>query len=99
MAAIAIARTTVLAFSNNNYKSVVRGNAFLKAMPLITAELLKHKRRRKNTYFIGVIGMHGTLTIKEDAPLPHRKTCDSLDWDSYERVCTTEGVLPLAPKH
>jgi hypothetical protein len=53
MAAIAIARTTVLAFSNNSYKSVVRSNAFSKAMPLITAELLKHKRRRTNTYLIG----------------------------------------------
>ena len=99
MAAIALARTTVLAFSNNNYKSEVRGNAFLKARPRITAELSKHKKRRKNRYFIAVVGMHGSLTIKADAPLPHRKTCATMDWESYERVCAAEGVLLLSPEH
>jgi len=99
MAAIAIARTTVLTFSNNNYKSDVRGNAFLKALPEITSELAKHKRRRKNRYFIAVVGMNGTLTVKADAPLPYRKTCNTLDWESYERVCRMEGVLTLAPEH
>ena len=99
MAAIALAHTTVLAFSNNNYKSEVRGNAFLKALPRITGELSKHKKRRKNRYFIAVVGMHGSLTIKADAPLPHRKTCATMDWESYERVCAAEGVLLLTPKH
>ncbi|HTR24433.1 MAG TPA: hypothetical protein VMI10_10645 [Terriglobales bacterium] len=99
MAAIALARTTVLSFSNNNYKSEVRGNAFLKALPRITAVLSKHKRRRKNRYFIAVIGMHGSLTIKAEGPLPHRKLCNDMDWKSYERVCIAEGVLALAPKH
>jgi predicted nuclease of predicted toxin-antitoxin system len=99
MAAVAIAKTTVIAFSNNNYKSEVRGNAFLKALPEITAELAKHGRRRRNTYFIGVVGMQGTFNVKAEAPLPHRKTCDLKDWQSYERVCATEGVLALAPKH
>jgi predicted nuclease of predicted toxin-antitoxin system len=99
MAAIALAKTTVLAFSNNNYKSEVRGNAFLKALPLIESELQKHKRSRKNKYFIGVIGTLGTFSVKVESPLPHRKTCDPRDWESYERVCAAEGVLVLAPEH
>jgi hypothetical protein len=99
MAAIALAQTTVIAFSNNNYKSEVRGNAFLQALPRITAELARHKRRRTNRYFIAIVGMHGSFTMKAEAPLPHRKTCDQKDWDSYERVCAAEGVLPLAPTH
>ena len=41
--------------------------------------------------------MAGTFTIKAEAPLPSRKTCDDKDWESYERVCKAEGVLPLAP--
>jgi hypothetical protein len=89
MAAIALARTIVLAFSNNNYKSAVRGNAFLTA---------KH-RKAKRQYFIGIVGMSGTLTIRAESPLPHRKTCDQKDWESYERVCKSEGVLALAPSH
>lgn len=99
MAAIALARTTVLAFSNNNYKSDVRGNAFLRALPRITAELSKHKKRKNNRYFIGIVGMKGTLTVKAEAPLPYRKTCDPKDWESYARVCVAEGVLMLAPEH
>jgi hypothetical protein len=99
MAAIALAQTTVIAFSNNNYKSVVRGNAFLNALPRITAELASHRKRRKKGYFIAIVGMHGSFTIKAEAPLPHRKTCDRKDWDSYERVCKAEGVLAFAPEH
>lgn len=99
MAAIALSKTTVLAFSNNNYKSVVRGNAFLKALPRIEAEIAKHQRRTKRDYFVGIVGMSGTLTIKVESPLPHRKTCDAKDWESYERVCISEGVLALAPPH
>jgi hypothetical protein len=97
MAAIALARTTVLAFSNNNYKSDVRGNAFIKARRLIEEELLRHERKRKN--FIAVIGMNGTLNVRRESPLPHRKTCDPRDWASYERVCKAAGVLMLAPVH
>jgi hypothetical protein len=99
MAAIALARTTVLAFSNNNYKSEVRGNAFLKALPRITAELSKRGKRKKDKYFVGIVGMTGTLTVRAEAPMPYRKTCDPKDWDSYARVCAAEGVLVLAPEH
>ena len=99
MAAIALAKTTVLAFSNNNYKSVVRGNAFLKALSKIEAEIDKHRRNSQKAYFIAVVGMTGTLTIRAESPLPHRKTCDAKDWESYERVCKSEGVLALAPPH
>ena len=98
-AAIALARTTVLAFSNNNYKSVVRGNAFLRALPKIETEIARHRRNTKRNYFIAVVGMSGTLTIRAESPLPHRKTCDPKDWESYERVCRSEGVLALAPPH
>jgi predicted nuclease of predicted toxin-antitoxin system len=41
MAAIALGKTSVIAFSNNNYKSNVRGNAFLKALPQIEPLLSK----------------------------------------------------------
>lgn len=99
MAAIALARTTVLAFSNNNYKSDVRGNAFLKALRKIEREIAKHRRRRKGNYFIAVVGMTGTLTIRAESPLPQRRTCDAKDWESYDRVCRAEGVLALAPSH
>ena len=99
MAAIALARTTVLAFSNNNYKSEVRGNAFLKTLPRIEKKIARHRSRGKRNYFIGVVGMSGTLKIRAESPLPHRKTCDAKDWESYERVCRVEGVLALAPPH
>ncbi len=99
MAAIALARTTVLAFSNNNYKSEIRGNAFLKALTKIENEIKKHRRNRSRKYFIAVIGMKGTFTIKAESPLPERRTCDPKDWESYERVCQHEGVLALAPTH
>jgi hypothetical protein len=97
MAAIALARTTVLAFSHNNYKSVVRGRAFLTALPRIEREIARHRRELKGNYFIAVIGMAGTFTVKAESPLPHRRTCDAEDWASYERVCQVEGVLALAP--
>ena len=97
MAAIALARTIVLAFSNNNYKAEVRGNAFLKALPNIEWEIKKHRRKRKLNYFIAVIGMTGTFRVKAEAPLPHRKTCDVKDWESYQDVCRVEGVLALGP--
>jgi hypothetical protein len=34
--------------------------------------------------------MQGTFRIKEDSPLPHRKRCDPLDWDTHERECLNE---------
>jgi hypothetical protein len=92
MAAIALARTTVLAFTSNSEKSAVRGAAFLKALPAIYDEL---KQRKKGRYFIGIVGMSGTFRIKEERPLPHRKSCDRSDWESYKRVCDAEGVLAL----
>jgi hypothetical protein len=95
MAAIALAKTRVIAFSNNNYKGEVRGAAFIKAKRLIERALAVNKER----YFIGVVGMHGTFRICSESPMPSRKTCDAKDWESYERVCKTAGVLPLAPKH
>lgn len=95
MAAIALGRTSVIAFSNNNYKGEVRGTAFLKARQSIEQALAKHKGR----YFIGVVGMNGTFRICAESPMPERKTCDLRDWESYENVCKREGVLALAPKH
>ncbi len=97
MAAIALARTSVLAFSHNNYKSEVRGRAFLKALPRIEKEVARHQREHKLNYFIAVVGMAGTFTVKAESPMPHRRTCDAKDWESYERVCQAEGVLALIP--
>jgi hypothetical protein len=95
MAAIALARTSVVAFTNNNYKSAVRGDAFIKARASIERAIKKHKGK----YFIGVVGTNGTFSIKAESPLPSRKLCEQSDWESYERACLRAGVLSLAPKH
>ena len=95
MAAIALGRTTVIAFTNNNFKSDVRGAAFISARDKIEAALAAHKGRN----FIAVVGTHGTFRVCSESPLPSRKTCDPRDWVSYEHVCKQAGVLPLAPKH
>lgn len=94
MAAVALGKTSVIAFTNNNFKSEVRGSAFLKARRIIEDALRKHKGR----YFIGIVGSTGTFRIRAESPLPERKTCDLPDWNSYERVCKQEGVLAFAPK-
>lgn len=96
MAAIALARTRVIAFSNNKRTSEVKGDAFIKARRSIEKALRTHRGKR---YFIGVVGMNGAFQIRAESPLPSRKLCDGRDWESYDRVCGTAGVLPLAPKH
>jgi hypothetical protein len=95
MAAIALAKTRVIAFANNKRTSDVKGAAFIKARKAVEAALRKHK----GSYFIGVVGLPGSFRICAESPLPSRKTCHQADWDSYERVCKSAGVLPLAPKH
>jgi len=85
MAAIALGQTIVIAFTQNNYKSEIRGNAFLKARQRIEEAIRSHRTGRKRRYFIGVVGMDGSFKIKEESPLPHRKLCDARDWDSYKR--------------
>jgi hypothetical protein len=95
MAAIAVARASVIAFTNNKYKSEVRAQAFIKARARIEKALAAHKGR----YFIGIVSSDGEFRIRAESPIPSRKTCDAKDWVSYERVCTQEGILPLAPSH
>jgi hypothetical protein len=95
MAAIALAKTRVIAFANNKRTSDVKGAAFIAAGNAIEAALRKHRR----SYFIGVVGIPGTFRICAESPMPSRKTCHQEDWDSYERVCRSAGVLALAPKH
>jgi hypothetical protein len=95
MAAVALAKTRVIAFANNNRTSAVKGSAFIKARTAIEAAL----RRHQGSYFIGVIGIPGTFRICAESPLPSRKTCRQEDWESYERVCKSAGVLTLTPKH
>jgi hypothetical protein len=97
MAAIALGRTTVIAFTHNNYNSDVRGSAFIKALPDIEAAIREHRQRK--TYFAGIVGMQGKFRVLQEKPLPHRAQCDPRDWASFERVCIAEGVLPLAPRH
>jgi hypothetical protein len=94
MAAVALGNTTVIAFANNNYKSEIRGNAFIAARKKIEAALKDHKGRN----FIAVVGT-GSFRICEESPLPSRKLCDPRDWESYEGVCKHAGVLAFAPKH
>lgn len=96
MAAVALGKTIVIAFTNNSYHSDVRSSAFIKARQQIEDEIAKHNRRRKN--FIGVVGMQGTFSVKEEKPLPHRVICDPRDWESYKVVCKAEGVLAFAPE-
>lgn len=95
MAAIALARTTVIAFTNNNYKSEVRGKAFIAARSKVESAIRSHRGR----YFIGVVGTEGSFRVCAESPMPSRKTCDPRDWESYEQVCREAGVLALAPKH
>lgn len=95
MAAITLAKTRVIAFSNNKKTSEVKGNAFIKAQKPIERALVKHRQG----YFIGVVGMAGTFRICAESPLPSRKLCYPADWESFERVCKSAGVLMLAPKH
>ena len=94
MAAVALGNTTVIAFTNNNYKSDVRGKAFIAARRKIAAALKAHKARN----FIAVVGT-GSFRICAESPLPSRKSCEPEDWESYERVCKKAGVLAFAPKH
>ena len=94
MAAVALGNTTVIAFTNGHYKSVVRGNAFIAGRKKIEAALKEHKGRN----FIAVVGT-GSFRICDESPLPSRKSCDPRDWESYEGVCKNAGFLPFAPKH
>lgn len=97
MAAIFLARTTVIAFTHNNYNADVRGKAFVKALPEIESAIRAHRKRKAN--FIALVGMQGTFRVLQEKPLPHRALCDARDWASFERVCAVEGVLALAPDH
>jgi hypothetical protein len=97
MAAIALGKTTVIAFTNNNYNSDIRGRAFIKALPQIEKAIRAHRRRK--AYFVGIVGMQGSFRVAQEKPLPHRILCDPRDWASFERVCAAEGVLALAPQH
>ncbi len=98
MAAIALGDTTVIAFTTNSYNAQRRAKAFLSAQEEIEKEL-RRRGRRKRRSFIGIVGIAGTFRVEDERPLPHRKLCDLLDWQSYERVCHAEGVLALAPQH
>ena len=95
MAAIALGRTTVLAFTNNSYESRIRSAAFIKSFP----EMYEHLKRMRGKPFIGSVGMSGEFRIVQVNPWPNRVQCDQRDWDSFEDVCRQEGVLALAPSH
>lgn len=90
MAAIALGKTTVLYFSSNNWKSEIRGAAFLGAK----ADIMRALRKPERWPFIASIGMLGTFTIVDEKPRPARKKCDPRDWESYERICEIEGIEP-----
>jgi hypothetical protein len=94
MAAVALGCTTIIAFTQNNFKSEIRGNAFITALPKIEQALRKHRKRN----FIGVVGMNGSFRVCDESPLPQRKQCDPLDWYSYEDVCRQAGVLAFRPE-
>jgi hypothetical protein len=93
MAAIALGRTTVFAFSNNNYNGVVRAQAFKTARAAINRLLKAHRGEP----FIATIGMKGTVKLNMVNPRPTRKACDIADWESYLRVCKAERIAPEVP--
>lgn len=94
MAAIEFGGTKVIAFSQNNYNSEIRGKAFIKALSRINKSIVASKKKP----FIGVVGMDASFRIVEPSPRPTRKQCDPKDWDSYEQVCKAEGRLFLVVK-
>jgi hypothetical protein len=87
MAAISLGKTTVLYFSKGHWRSGVRGQALLTAKSQIF-----HALKKQESHFLACIGLTGTFTIVTDRPRPSRKICDPQDWDSYKRVCDSEGV-------
>jgi predicted nuclease of predicted toxin-antitoxin system len=94
MAAVDLGGTKVIAFSQNNYNSEVRGRAFIKALARINKAIVASKKKS----FIGIVGMDASFRVVEDSPKPNRKQCDQKDWDSYEQVCKAEGRLFLVVK-
>jgi hypothetical protein len=93
MAAIALGRATVFAFSNNNYNSRVRSDAFIAASFSIENKIVE----RRGQHFIATIGMHGTCEVNLVNPRPTRKACDVADWESYLRVCKVARIKPEIP--
>jgi hypothetical protein len=93
MAALALGRTTVFAFSNNNYNGRVRANAFIAATKAIKAAIEQHRGEP----FIATIGMLGTVEINAVNPRPTRKACEIADWNSYLEVCKAERIKPEMP--
>lgn len=87
MAAVALGKTTILFFSKGSWRSSVRGEAFLSARSKII-----HALKKRPSNFLASIGIGGSFRIVEDKPTPRRKLCDALDWESYKRVCETEGI-------
>ena len=93
MAAIALGRTTVLAFSNNNFNAQARGTAFIAA----TKAIATHMATANGNPFIATIGINGDVTMNDQNPRPTRKACDQADWESYVRVCKVEGIAAERP--
>jgi hypothetical protein len=93
MVAITLGRTSVFSFSNNNYNSRVRSDAFIAASATIERMIASHRGQP----FIATIGMTGTVELNVINPRPTRKACELADWDSYVRVCKIERIRPEMP--
>jgi hypothetical protein len=93
MAAIALGRTTVFSFSNNNYNGSIRATAFIAA----TRAMDKLLREHEGEPFIATIGMKGTVELNVVNPRPTRKACELADWNSYATVCEAEKIEPEMP--
>lgn len=93
MAAIALGKTMVFAFSHNNYNSKVRSEAFITARPAIDRII----RGNRGKSLIATVGMTGTVSINNLNPRPTRKSCDPADWQSYVDVCRAEGIRAEMP--
>jgi hypothetical protein len=77
----------VIAFTNNNYKSQVRGDAFIKARKLIEKSLASHK----GAYFVGVVGTNGVWRQANVPVNDNQKSRLSLELLSSSLVCAVDA--------
>jgi len=71
----------------------LRGDAFIQAKTPIF-----HALKKQSDNFLASIGMGGSFKIVNRNPKPMRKFCDPRDWESYRRVCESEGIIAEEPK-
>jgi len=87
MAAIRLGKTRVFAFTSGSDNMHVRGKAFLKARAKILRALKHHEAP-----FVASVGLSGDVNVVDEKPMPTKKLCRPEHWESYLKVCKSEGV-------